>query len=130
MIIGLVWLLIPLDKTSNKKKKVDTIGNMIWKPYVHSFTKENINNILEHSKMNRKIGILSIDVDGNDYWIWENITYVDPIIVIIEFNSNFGFDQKISVPYKENFIRAEEHHSNLYWGASLEALKFLAQKRL
>ena len=73
--------------------------------------------------------ILSIDVDGNDYWIWENITYVDPIIVIIEFNSNFGFEQKISVPYKENFIRTEEHYSNLYWGASLEAFKFLAQKK-
>ena len=67
---------------------MDTIGNMIWN--ICSFTKYNINNILEHSKMNRKIGILSIDVDGNDYWIWENITYVDPIIVIIEFNSNFG----------------------------------------
>ena len=68
-------------------------------------------------------------MDGNDYWIWENINYIDPILVIVEFNSNFGFEQKISVPYKENFIRTEEHYSNLYWGASLEAFKFLAQKK-
>ena len=41
----------------------------------------------------------------------------------LEFNSVFGFHEKISVPYKENFYRTKAHHSNLYWGASLEAFK-------
>ena len=50
------------------------------------------------AKINKKIGLLSIDIDGNDYWVWENINYVDPIIVIVEFNSNFGFDHKIVFP--------------------------------
>lgn len=126
------WSGLVIDSSRQNIQQIKKSG-YYWKydlEAICSFiTKENINNILEHSKMSRKIGILSIDVDGNDYWIWENITYVDPIIVIIEFNSNFGFEQKISVPYKENFIRTEEHYSNLYWGASLEAFKFLAQKK-
>ena len=84
---------------------------------------------MEKSKIKKKIGLLSIDVDGNDYWIWESINCIDPIIVVIEFNSNFGFDEKISVPYKEDFMRSKEHYSNLYWGTSLGALKFLANKK-
>ena len=108
-------------------------SNYFWKydlEAICSFiTKENINDILEKAKINKKIGLLSIDIDGNDYWVWENINYVDPIIVIVEFNSNFGFDHKISIPYNKDFIRTNEHYSNLYWGTSLEALKYLAKKK-
>ena len=115
-------------KKYNRNKKKLLLLEIWFRRNLSFVTKSNINNILENSKINKKIGLLSIDVDGNDYWIWENINYIDPILVIVEFNSNFGFEQKISVPYKENFIRTEEHYSNLYWGASLEAFKFLAQR--
>jgi len=72
---------------------------------------------------------LSIDVDGNDYWIFEAIECVSPRIVIIEYNSLFGKDLKISVPYDENFARAEKHFSGLYYGASISALADLAEKK-
>ena len=78
---------------------------------------------------NKKIGILSIDIDGNDYWIWKEISVIDPMIVIIEYNSTFGQNHKISIPYDKNFDRSKAHYSNLYWGASIEALKFLADKK-
>ena len=37
--------------------------------------------------------------------------------------------EKISIPYDENFQRNKAHHSNLYWGTSLKALKYLAKKK-
>ena len=77
----------------------------------------------------KKIGILSIDIDGNDYWVWKEINVIDPLIVIVEYNSTFGFEKKISIPYKQDFDRSKAHHSNLYWGASIEALKFLAKQK-
>ena len=124
---GLIIDASPMNISEIKK------SHYYWKydlEAISSFvTKKNINNILEKSKIDKKIGLLSIDVDGNDYWIWESINYVDPILVVIEFNSNFGFDEKISVPYKEDFMRTKEHHSNLYWGTSLAALKFLGKKK-
>ena len=48
------------------------------------------------------LGLLSIDVDGNDYWIWEAIDSVRPRIVIVEYNSVLGL-QPISIPYQGEF---------------------------
>lgn len=75
------------------------------------------------------IGILSIDVDGNDYWIWEAIDCISPRIVICEYNALFGKNEKVSVPYKPDFVWTKEHFSNLYWGASLAALEYLSEKK-
>ncbi len=97
---------------------------------VHSFiTNENINKILGSYTKVKDIGLLSIDLDGNDYWIWEAITVINPRIVICEYNSVFGDDKKVSIPYVENFIRRKAHYSDLYFGASLSALVFLADMK-
>ena len=83
--------------------------------------KENINQIISDNKFNGPIGILSIDVDGNDYWIWESITAVDPAIVIIEYNSLFGPIHPVTTPYNPQFRREIAHYSYLYWGGSISA---------
>jgi len=83
--------------------------------------KENINQIISDNKFNGPIGILSIDVDGNDYWIWESITAVDPAIVIIEYNSLFGPIHPVTTPYNPQFRREIAHYSYLYWGGSIAA---------
>ena len=127
------WSGLILDSSNenieNIKKKI-----FFWKfelEAIKSFiTKENINSVITNSNINRKkIGILSIDIDGNDYWVWKEINVIDPLIVIVEYNSTFGFEKKISIPYKQDFERSKAHHSNLYWGASIEALKFLAKQK-
>ena len=68
-------------------------------------TRENINKIFLENISQKNIGLLSIDIDGNDYWVWESITTVDPSIVVIEYNSIFGISKNYVVPYKENFER-------------------------
>ncbi|WP_080057933.1 NADH dehydrogenase [Spirosoma aerolatum] len=92
-------------------------------------TAENINQLLVSSGLTGQIGLLSIDVDGNDYWIWKAITAVDADIVVIEYNSVFGVERAISVPYKPDFVREQAHYSYLYFGASLPALYNLALEK-
>ncbi|QWD07832.1 hypothetical protein G6716_01655 [Polynucleobacter paneuropaeus] len=92
-------------------------------------TAENINSIIEKNGYKGDIGILSIDIDGNDYWVWEAINCISPAVVISEYNSNFGKNSAVTVPYNKKFQRSEAHYSNLYWGASLGALCLLAEKR-
>ena len=75
------------------------------------------------------MGILSIDIDGNDYHILNKIDCFDPRIIICEFNPVFGNDRKITVPYDPKFYRTKEHHSNLYFGASINALRSLLIKQ-
>jgi len=91
--------------------------------------RDNINAILEESGFAGPLGILSIDIDGNDYWVWQRVTAVQPVIVIAEYNSVFGARQAITVPYDRAFDRTMAHYSNLYWGASLAALASVARSK-
>lgn len=92
-------------------------------------TKENINQTIKDAGFSGEIGLLHIDIDGNDYWIWEAINCIQPDIVIVEYNSVFGIDRPITVPYQADFVRSNAHYSNLYAGTSLTALHLLSQKK-
>lgn len=97
---------------------------------VHCFIdRTNINDIIAASGFAGDIGILSIDVDGNDYWIWEKIEIVNPVIVIIEYNSLFGATRSVAVPYDPLFNCNRAHYSNLFWGSSLKALCQLGERK-
>jgi hypothetical protein len=92
-------------------------------------TNENINKLFYDNGFSGDIGLLSIDIDGNDYWVWEAIDTVNPIVVIIEYNSHFGDKYAIVTPYNSRFVRSQVHYSNLYWGASLKALCSLGERK-
>lgn len=92
-------------------------------------TRENVNDLFRKNGFEGPIGLLSIDIDGNDYWVWEAIDSVDPSIVVIEYNHRFGADQSLTIPYEPDFQRSESHHTNIYYGASLKALCLLAKKK-
>lgn len=97
---------------------------------VHAFiTKDNINNLFVQNNFGGRVGILSIDIDGNDYWIWKAIDSVIADIVIVEYNSVFGPERTVTIPYQADFVRSKAHHSFLYAGTSLAALCQLANEK-
>ncbi len=85
-------------------------------------TVENINNLIKDNFHFKNLDLMSIDIDGNDYWVWKAITICKPAIVIIEYNARFGYEKSVTIPYKDKFNRISEHYSSIYFGASLEAL--------
>lgn len=117
------------------KEYIDSVRNqdLYWR---HDLTavaawidRDNINRLIGEAGFTGDIGLLSVDIDGNDYWVWERIDVVRPIIVVVEWNSVFGPDHAISVPYDPSFQRQQAHHSCLYWGASIRAFEHLAAQR-
>lgn len=90
---------------------------------------DNINELLRQSNFDRDLGILSIDIDGNDYHVLESIDSFEARIIICEFNPYFGKDRAITVPYDPKFNRTAKHHSNLYFGTSIRALQHLLKKK-
>ncbi len=92
-------------------------------------TKENINELISRADVSGEIGILSVDIDGNDYWVWEAIDAVSPAIVVCEYNAVFGDVHRLTVPYDPAFSRGTAHHSSLYFGASLAALIDLGRRK-
>jgi hypothetical protein len=91
--------------------------------------RDNVNDLFVRYGLTGEIGLLSIDIDGNDYWVWERIEVVDPIIVVAEYNSTFGAQHAVTIPYDPTFQRSRAHYSNLYWGASLKAFCLLAERK-
>jgi hypothetical protein len=83
-------------------------------------TKDNVNDLFRKNGLQGEIGLLSIDIDGNDYWVWQAIDSVNPAIVVAEYNHRFGPEKAVTVPYDEKFFRTEAHYSNVYFGASSE----------
>lgn len=92
--------------------------------------KENINELLSDTGFSN-IGLLSIDLDGNDYHILTEIdlSKLNPSIIILEYNSVFGKDRAITTPHRKDFNRTKAHYSNLFFGASLAALDYVARRK-
>jgi len=91
--------------------------------------RDNINDLIGSAGYRGKIGLLSIDIDGNDYWVWDKIAVVDPVIVVAEYNSAYGPYRAVSVPYDPKFYRMKAHYSGLYFGCSLKALEVVAARK-
>ena len=91
---------------------------------------DNINPLLAQSGL-ENIGLLHIDLDGNDYYILKTIDFskLRPAILIVEYNGVFGNDRAISIPYDKNFTRTKAHYSDLFFGASLPALYSAATEK-
>lgn len=92
-------------------------------------TAENINTTITANGFAGELGLLSIDIDGNDYWIWRALDAVRPNIVVSEYNSVLGNTRAVTVPYDPEFNRTKAHYSNLYYGSSLKALDLLARDK-
>jgi len=89
-------------------------------------TRENINEVIQNAGFIGGIDLLSIDIDGNDYWIWDAVTSVEPRVVIIESHVEFGLES-IVVPYDPAYHFPGKHPQ--YTGASPVAMKKLAEKK-
>lgn len=97
---------------------------------INSFiTKENINSLLSENSLKNDVDLLSIDIDGNDYWVFNELMSISPKVIICEFNGLFGVDKSVTVPYDPNFVRSAAHHSNLYFGCSITAIINLAKTK-
>ena len=92
-------------------------------------TRDNINDLLCRNGVIDDIGLLSVDIDGNDYWVWEAIDRISPRIVICEYNSHFGPTAEVTTPYDAAFVRDTAHFSKIYYGASIAALHSLAARK-
>jgi len=116
-------------------KNIDFIKNedVYWRYNLKAdtafITRENINDLIRRNGISGEIGLLSVDIDGNDYWVWEALDIVSPSIVIVEYNARFGLKRAVTVPYDPSFVRTTAHHSNIYYGASIAALCLLGKRK-
>lgn len=88
--------------------------------------RENVNQLVQQGGLSGTIDLLSIDIDGNDYWIWDALEVVSPRVVMIETHVEFGL-QNVVVPYDPNYVYPGKHPD--YHGASPVAMVKLAERK-
>ena len=93
---------------------------------VHALvTPESVDAVVRAAGLDGEIDVLSIDVDGNDYWIWEALTCVTPSIVVIETHTEYRLHDVLA-PYRE--IGAPSPPEGEPFGASPVAMTRLAER--
>lgn len=91
-------------------------------------TAENINEAISeniHPDADEEIDLLSVDVDGNDYWIWKAIACVRPRVLVIEYNSYFN----PPISKVQSYDPVKIYGGTSYYGASLQAINDLCEQR-
>jgi len=120
-----------IDGSNEKVLKLKSVLKIFYpfkniKVLLKFIHRDNLNEIINnYFSQKEEIDFLSIDVDGNDYYLFENLS-IKPKIICIEYNFWYGSNIKCSVPYDKNFIW---EHGSLYSGASLDALCSLAKNK-
>lgn len=114
------------------RHKIETIGTRFAGHSVtaikHRVTREDVNHAVANYGFGGEIDFLSIDIDGNDYWVWEALTVCSPRVVALEYNWLFGPDRAVTIPYDPQF-RLDRAATRAYRGASLAALTHLSQRK-
>jgi hypothetical protein len=90
-------------------------------------TPESVNDLLVQQGYTGEVDLLSVDVDGNDYWVWKALTACTGRVVVLEYNSMFGPERAVTIPYDPGFSRRD--HRFCYFGASLAALTKLSASK-
>jgi hypothetical protein len=88
-------------------------------------TAENIENLFKENEVQKELDLLSIDIDGNDYWVWKSIKKYNPRVVVIECNPFFGATVPTVMKYNPSHIWDRRS----YFGASVKALELLGKEK-
>lgn len=98
-------------------------GDSLVKPAF--ITADNVNEVFASHGVPESFDLLSLDIDGNEYWVWKALDAYRPRMVVIEYNIFFGLDVARTIEYRPDFVWDETS----YHGASLAALRKLGRDK-
>ena len=85
---------------------------------------ERVNDLVRQNGFEGEIDLLSLDMDGVDYWVCKALTVVRPRALVVEYNAALGPLRSLTVAYQPGFRATGEHG-----GVSLAAYAKLLRER-
>jgi hypothetical protein len=113
------------DVATARSRLAEYVGSSRLRIEHEFITRGNVDPLLAGAGFDNDVDLLSIDVDGNDYWIWEAVRSINPRVVIVEYNATWFPPLTLTIVYQENF----RWHGSNYFGTSLKALELLAERK-
>lgn len=137
LIINHRWIGLLCDGDERNVRKANRFyatnhDTKFWPPVVIKewITKRTVNGaIMEQGGFKGEIDLLSLDLDGIDYWAWNEISCISPRVVVLEFNHLWGPDASVTIPYRDDFVAEFTRHGSDFAGASLNAFVKLGKKK-
>ena len=136
LIINHTWVGLLCDGnidniTKAKQYYAKNPDTKYWPPTIIQawVTRNNVNNIIQENGFSDEIDLLSIDIDGNDYWLLAEISCISPRVIVLEFNHLWGPEASVTIPYQENFVAEYTPYGSDYFGASLKAFVKLNREK-
>ena len=118
------WSGLLIDGDARKVAKAQSLFPSRVVVLCEYLFRENVYDTVARRYPQDTLGVLSIDVDGNDYWFLEALLPLRPVLVICEYNASL-LHHSLTVPYEAQFDRHARHPRGFYHGASLSALTTL-----
>lgn len=108
------------DRADNLMKNYADYPNVRCEAAFVGFRGDNtLDKILARNNAPEMIDLLSIDIDGYDYHVWDALKNYKPRVVIIEYNPSIPNDMMVINPYDEN----------IFMGSSATAIVELGRKK-
>lgn len=92
-------------------------------------TRDNINHMISDSGFTGEIDLLSLDIDGNDYYLMDAISVIKPRVIICETHNVIPGDLALTIPYKEDFYFLDGKQNPEFRSVSLLAMQQLLKKK-
>lgn len=133
LIVNHGWTALLVDGgeeilTTGRDFYLNGADTYYWPPTLRQawITRDSVNGIVKEAGFDGDIDLLTIDLDGMDYWVWEALDCVNPRIVVTEYNSVWPADEAKTIAYQDEFVWEK---GSLYMGASLGAMVKLAKNK-
>jgi hypothetical protein len=117
---GVFWELDPPRAGVLARRQA---GNPKVRTGCEKVTAQNIDQLLERYGAARELDVLSIDIDGDDYWVWQALRARSPRLVVIEYNALLGAQARLVQPQGQVWTGSD------YFGASAAALQALGSRK-
>ncbi|MDZ4766680.1 MAG: hypothetical protein SGI73_19245 [Chloroflexota bacterium] len=92
-------------------------------------TAENVNDLVRTHQFEGEIDLLSLDMDGVEWWVWKALDVIRPRVVILEYKHVWGATKSVTVPYAPDFYAGKDGKNPQYYGASLSAFVKLGREK-
>ncbi len=87
-------------------------------------TPENVNELVAGAGLSGPIDLLSLDVDGHDYWLLDALEACTPRVVVLECRADLGPELAVTLP-----VDAQPDVPGHFYGASLRAFVELGERK-
>jgi len=124
-VLGWPGLFIEGDECSYAALERRYSGNASVHTQRAVVSPDNVEELFARAGVPPEPAVLSIDVDGNDYWIWRAITSYSPRIVVIEYNSHWPLHRR----WVQRYDPQRVWQADDYYGASLAAMRSLGEEK-